>query len=85
MTPDKILSRIHDAQHRLCNASNNLQYIKALQSIFFWLERFADALTPEERQRSAEYEALFFTGCGFSFYDRVCNSIQEYNYGTRPF
>ena len=34
---------------------------------------------------AAVYESYFHTCCGFSFYDRVCNSILVYEYGDRPF
>lgn len=38
-----------------------------------------------KRLASAEYEAFFFTGCGFSVFDRIQMSIQEYEYGNHPF
>ena len=33
----------------------------------------------------AIYLSYFYTGCGFSFYERLCNSILDYKYGNRPF
>ena len=79
------LDMIDHFQERLCLAENNLHYIKALTAIKRWLEKFSEILSDEERLASAEYEAFFFTGCGFSFYDRVNMSIQSYQSGERPF
>ena len=76
---------IEDGYDRLSEAENNLQYIKALHSLKFWMERFANSLSPEECLASAEYQQIFFTGCGFAPYDRVINSIMDYEYGNRPF
>lgn len=73
------MSKIDTANEKLCNSENNLQYIKALQSLKFWL------LHLSMFQNSTEYESYFFTGCGFSFWDRVNNSILEYQYGNKPF
>ena len=38
-----------------------------------------------QREYQAIYHRYFYTGCGFSFYDRICNSILDYKYGNRPF
>lgn len=85
-TVENILQKIDSANERLCKAENNLQYIKALQSCRFWLMRFSDAARVScAVASSAEYQALFYTGAGFSFADRVINSLQAYSYGERPF
>lgn len=76
---NQIMSKIDTANEKLCNSENNLQYIKALKSLRFWLLKLSMF------QNSAEYEANFFTCCGFSFWDRVNNSILEYQYGNKPF
>lgn len=84
----KIVEHIDELSNRLCCVENNLQYIKVIQALKMWLERFSDSLTSEEREHgeySAIYESYFYTGCGFSFYDRVCNSILDYQYGNKPF
>jgi hypothetical protein len=35
--------------------------------------------------QSGQYMQLFYTGAGFSYFDRVQNSILEYSYGVKPF
>ena len=86
MTIEKIIDRISYMQERLCYAENNLQYIKRLQALKYWLETFdAFIIDREKGEYSAIYQSYFMHGCGFSFYDRVCNSILDYKYGNRPF
>lgn len=81
-----ILQKIETAEAKLCQAENNLQYIKALKSCLFWLIRFdAMAQKSDTIANSAEYRVMFTTGAGWSFFDRVQNSILEYNYGVKPF
>ena len=81
-----LLNRIESAQEKLSRAENNLQYIKALQALKIWLEKFEN-FCHFNRQYSTcgEYLQLFTACCGFSFYDKVLNSIQEYKYRNRPF
>lgn len=74
-----IVAKIETANEKLCQSENNLQYIKSLQSLRFWLLHLAMF------QNSIEYLAYFYTGAGFSFWDRVNNSILEYQYGNKPF
>ena len=79
---------IKDLENRLGYVDNNLRYIKVIQALKYWLEKFADLLSNNQalqREYQATYLSYFYTGCGFSFYDRVCNSILEYKYGNRPF
>lgn len=80
MKKEIIITKIEAASERLCQADNNLRYIKALQSLRFWLLNLSGNY-PD----STEYLSYFYTGAGFSFYERVENSILEYNYGIKPF
>jgi hypothetical protein len=81
-----LLDRIATAQEKLSKAENNLQYIKGLQSLKNWLEKFENFCHFNRQYFTCgEYLQLFTTCCGFSFYERVLNSIQEYNYGNKPF
>ena len=85
---DYIISKIETAEEKLCQADNNLRYIKALQALKYWLIKLDSMLTEKDRESgkySAKYMAYFYCGAGFSFFDRVQNSILEYNYGVRPF
>lgn len=87
MKIDRIISKIEEVESKLCEADNNLRYIKALQALKYWLIKFDNMLSDKERERgkySAYYKAYFVSGC-FSFFDRVNNSILEYQYGNRPF
>lgn len=83
---EKIVEHITEIQDKLNRSENNLQYIKRLQALKYWLLRFDELL--ENRlagEYAAVYESYFCTCCGFSFYDRVCNSILDYKYGNKPF
>ena len=81
-----ILQKIESAESKLMQSDNNLRYIKALQSLKFWLLKL-DAMAQESPAvaQSGQYMQLFYPGAGFSFFDRVQNSILEYNYGVKPF
>lgn len=85
---DKLIEHIKDLENRLEEADNNLRYIKAVQALKHSLDKFCDILK-ESTALQCEYQATFlkyfYAGCGFSFYDRVCNSILGYKYGNRPF
>ena len=74
-----ILKKIEENENKLCFVENNLQYIKVLKALYLWLSRLSMF------QNTVEYQAYFFTGAGFSTFDRVQNSILEYQYGKRPF
>ena len=85
---DKVIQHIKDLENRLGYVDNNLRYIKVIQALKYWLDKFDNQLSKEERIKgefAAIYESYFCSGGGFSFYDRVCNSILEYKYGNRPF
>ncbi|MCM0680930.1 MULTISPECIES: hypothetical protein [Bacteroides] len=82
------VNHITTLQEKLCDCENNLQYIKRLQALMYWLHKFDFCLDSDNIQQgeyAAIYESYFCTGCGFSFYNRVCNSILDYKYGNRPF
>lgn len=81
-----ILQKIEDANNKLMSSETNLQYIKALKSIKFWLLKL-DAMAQESPTvaQSGQYLQMFYTGAGFSYFDRVQNSILEYSYGVKPF
>lgn len=85
---ENAINHIISLQEKLCYCENNLQYIKRLQALKYWLHKFDSFLDRSSRQHgeyAAVYESYFHTCCGFSFYDRVCNSIIVYEYGDRPF
>lgn len=42
-----------------------------------------DRNSRQHGEYAAVYESYFHTCCGFSFYDRVCNSILVYEYGMQ--
>lgn len=86
MCANNIMRKIETANENLCKADNNLRYIKALKSCLFWLLKLdAIAQTSPDVANSGEYKQLFLSGCGWSFFERVNNSIEAYNYGERPF
>ena len=74
----KIVQKINEAERRLESSENNLQYIKNLKSLQKWLFRLSMF------QNTYEYKKYFLNGV-FSFWDRVNNSILEYQYGNKPF
>ena len=85
---ESVIQHITTLQESLCYCENNLQYIKRLQALKYWLHRFDSFLDKTSRQQgefAAIYESYFCSGYGFSFYERVCNSITVYEYGDRPF
>ena len=87
-TIDKTIQHIVEIQYRLFQVENNLQYIKAIQALKKSLEKFYDLLRNDQdlqRQYASTDLCYFYTGCGHSLYDRVCNSIIEYKNGKRPF
>lgn len=77
---EKTIERIVTLQERLCHCENNLQYIKRLQALEYWLHKFESLFNEQHTKYVAVYESYFHSCCGFSFYERVCNSVQEYKY-----
>lgn len=83
---EKVVKHITEMQNKLNRSENNLQYIKRLQALKYWLHRFDELLDNRlTGEYATVYESYVCTCCGFSFYDRVCNSILDYKYGNRPF
>ena len=85
---DKTIQHIVELQYRLFQVENNLQYIKATQALKRSLDKLYDLLKNDQnlqQQYQSTYLCYFYTGCGHSLYDRVCNSIIEYKNGRRPF
>ena len=85
---DKTIQHIVELQYRLFQVENNLQYIKATQVLKKSLDKLYDLLKNDQnlqRQYQSTYLCYFYTGCGHSLYDRVCNSLIEYRNGRRPF
>ena len=85
-TLKNILQKIENAESKLFQSDNNLRYIKALQSLKFWLLKL-DSMAQESPTvaQSGQYLQMFYTGAGFSNFDRVNNSLLEYGYGVKPF
>lgn len=85
---DKLINHIRELEHRLGEVDNNLKYIKVIQALKYSLDRFDDILKDNKdlqyRYHTA-YVGYFYSSYGFSFYDRVCNSILDYKYGNKPF
>lgn len=85
---ENAINHITALQERLCHCENNLQYIKRLQALKYWLHKFDSFLDKANKVKgeyAAVYESYFHVCSGFSFYDRVCNSILVYEYGNKPF
>lgn len=86
---DKLIDHIRDLENRLGEVDNNLRYIKVVQALKHSLDKLDNMLRNDQelqREYQATYHRYFYTGgCGFSFYDRVCNSILDYKYGNKPF
>lgn len=84
----KVLEHIQDLYCSIERAENNLQYITRLKALKKALDKFDNLLLENKDMQSVfagEYLQLFYTGCGWSQYDRVCNSIIDYEYGNKPF
>ena len=85
---DRLINHIRDLENRLGEVDNNLRYIKVVQALKHSLDKLDNMLKDDaalQRKYQAIYLSYFYTSCGFSFYDRVCNSILDYKYGDRPF
>ena len=42
---DKVIQHIKDLENRLGYVDNNLRYIKVIQALKYWLEKFAELLS----------------------------------------
>ena len=85
---DKLIDHIRNLENRLGEVDNNLRYIKVVQALKHSLDKLDNMIKDNQelqREYQATYHSYFYTGCGFSFYDMVCNSILDYKYGNKPF
>ena len=85
---ERTISHIRDLERRLNDADNNLRYIKVIQALKKSMDNLYALLlldTAMQREYQSTYMVYFYNDCGFSRYDRVCNSILEYKNGNRPF
>lgn len=85
---DAIIKHIQVLDRKLCCVESNLQYIKVVQALKYWLDKFYSTLSNDQslqREYESAYLRYFYTGGGFSFYDKVCNSIIDYKNGNKPF
>ena len=73
-----IITKIREAERKLSEVENNLQYIKVLRSLQLWLSRLSMF------QNTKEYEH-YFLGGPFTIWEKVNNSILAYQYGEKPF
>ena len=67
---EKVIKHIKDLENRLGYVDNNLRYIKVIQALKYWLEKFADLLSNNQalqREYQATYLSYFYTGCVFPF------------------
>ena len=85
---ERTISHIRDLERRLNDADNNLKYIKVVQALKKSMDNLYALLlidTALQRKYQSTYMVYFYNDCGFSRYDKVCNSILEYKNGNRPF
>ena len=85
---DKQIAHIRDLERRLSEVDNNLRYIKVVQALKHSLDNLYFLLlsdTALQRKYQSTYMVYFYNDCGFSRYDKVCNSLLEYRNGNRPF
>ena len=85
---DKLIAHIRDLERRLGEVDNNLRYIKVVQALKHSMDNLYFLLlsdTALQREYQSTYMVYFYNDCGFSRYDRVCNSLLEYRNGNRPF
>lgn len=88
-----VTKRIDRAMSNLFAAENNLQYIKALQALVRNLDLLFRLLNSDEELRSQYqdvYEHWFLCNQEYDFgvfdrYSRILLSMDDYNYGNKPF
>ena len=81
---DKTITHIRDLDRRLNEADNNLRYIKVVQALKYSLDKLYTLLlrdTALQREYQSTY-IIYFYGGSLSFYNKVCNSLLDYKYGT---
>lgn len=77
-----IIDKIEYLKELICHSENNLQYIKRLQALKYWLVKLDTLLGTTH---DSIYQKYFYSAMGDSFFDRICLSIIDYQYGNRPF
>ena len=73
---------------KLYGAMNNLQYIKALQSVIFWLNRLENFCHLNKRFYNTKEWHRFFSNRAPWFpplYDSLLMDKKDYNIGIKPF
>lgn len=90
-----LLVDVEVASGKLVNADNNKAYYASLRALVRKLDAFQEffAKYPDFRnpdrfpRRAKKYREYFLrdSHAGFSFYERVLNSVEEYQHGNKPF
>ena len=83
-----ILCKLEGAKDRLSIAEYTQQYVLTLVEVKAWMEELAKTLTVgdlEDEQYATAYKDIFCPQGGISDYDRVCNTIEEYDFEDLPF
>ena len=75
---ETMVSKIEYLKETICHCENNLQYIKRLQALKYWLLKL-DVLL--DNSNDEIYRKYFYSDKGHSFFDRICLSITDYQYG----
>ena len=66
---DNVIQHIKDLENRLGYVDNNLRYIKVIQALKYWLDKFDNQLSKEERIKgefAAIYESYFCSVVDFA-------------------
>lgn len=77
-----IIGKIEHLKETISHCENNLQYIKRLQALKYWLLKLNALL---DSFNDEIYQKYFYSHKGHSFFDRVCLSITDYQCGNKPF
>lgn len=85
---DDILRYLEEAKDRLSVVSDTSLYVSTLVEIKAWMEELAHVLTVSDlrdKKYADAYNDIFGPQGGISDYDRVCNSIEQYEFDDLPF
>jgi len=87
---EKLVSRIKDMEARLAIAETNNQYIQRLKSICSMLDKLHGLLVENNTYQGVNYRSVwdkYFSASrfGWSYYERVLNSVETYKHGYKPF